>query len=99
MATLPDELALRKIADSATGCTLLVQEFDHAHRIGGHSSRSREPTQRETWLFSRTLDGAAAWHEQRSSEKLISSNALAEHFLKRFLDRAHRDRPSDIEQW
>lgn len=89
----------QQYSNTLRGSSLLVQEFDQAHRMGELSPRRREPTRRETWLFSRTLEGASAWHEQRSPDKLLSSRAMAEHFLKRFLDRAHRDRPSDIEQW
>jgi len=37
MATLPDELELKAIAQRATGCTLLVQEFDFGSRTSGVS--------------------------------------------------------------
>lgn len=89
----------QQYSNTLRGSGLLVQEFDHAYRVGGLAPRRREPAGREVWLFSRTLDGAPAWHEKSSPDRLLSSHMMAEHFLKRFLDRAHRERPSNLDEW
>ncbi len=87
-------------SNSLRHSNLLVQEFDCSYRIGGwYSTHRPEPCNRETWYFTLTLGGTAAWHEANAPEKQLSSQALAEYFLTRMLDRAHEERPDVRSEW
>lgn len=89
----------QQYSNTLRGASLLIQEFDRAYRIGALSARRAEPLSREAWLFSQTMDGVPVWHRRSAPDKEYSSHALAEYLLKRFLDRAHAERPRDFDEW
>jgi hypothetical protein len=60
----------------------------------------RDPVAEDEYTFTRTLDGQFGWIAKSAADRVVSTEQLADHFLKQLLDRTHRPTcPRDEDDW
>ncbi|MFN2526380.1 MAG: hypothetical protein ABR505_08980 [Actinomycetota bacterium] len=76
---------------------LRVREFDRPLYLRGSARRRREPTEEAEFAFTRTLEGRLGWAGESDGGRVWSSPQLADHYLKRLLDRMKAQR-NDVDR-